>query len=734
MKISLHLIVKDEVKPVIELCHNAKPFFDGIFVTVSDKKALESLKKGLTGVANVDFRAWNDRFDEARQHNWDLGKDYDISMWLDADDEFDFDKIPALVSYLDEYDAVFLPYHYDHDENGNVIVKHWRERLINRRKPFYWKGWVHENLICEEQFTKKNINVPVIHKQDKNHKDSSLARNHAILTKAYQETNDPRYIHYLGISFFTMRDFERAIETLNEYIKVGGWDEEIYRSVLKISESYFMLGEVDTAILEALKAVSILPSLPMAYHLLSHYESQLDNHKEAIEWGKTALSKDDPVDSSIYDPTSKDRTILTMAISLFALGDYEDAYKLISKVKYIDTSDVIDTFKQKAEIVVLARVLPGLFQFYQQPSMLWSGIDEDVKYLPELRKIREAVTYPKTWDDKSIVFFCGKGYEEWGPHTLDKGMGGSEEAIVYLAPQLAKLGYEVTVYGEVSSPMDVDGVKWLPWNYIDRRDEFNTLIVWRMPQFVGQFNAKKIFVDMHDQLSAELVRPFENATYLFKSQYHKDQYPKVTNYKIIPNGIDVSQFGQGIGKKPYSVIYPSAYYRGLEVLVNLWPQVKKEVPEATLDIYYGWESWVSAEGEDAFYHRMTKKLKDGKKLGITEHGRVDHQTLANKYAESKVWAYPTEFPEIFCITAVKANLAGCKPVITDVAALKETGGPSADYIESDAIYNDQYSQEKFVKKLVKALKEEHNAKEQIKWAKQFDWSEIAKKWQGAIDG
>lgn len=730
----MHIIVKDEVQPVIELCHNAKPFFDGIFVTVSDKKALESLKKGLTGVANVDFRAWNDRFDEARQHNWDLGKKYDVSMWLDADDEFDFDKIPALVSYLDEYDAVFLPYHYDHDENGNVIVKHWRERLINRRKPFYWKGWVHENLICEEQFSKKNINVPVIHKQDKNHKDSSLARNHAILTKAYQETNDPRYIHYLGISFFTMRDFERAIETLNEYIKVGGWDEEIYRSVLKISESYFMLGEVDTAILEALKAVSILPSLPMAYHLLSHYESQLDNHKEAIEWGKTALSKNDPVDSSIYDPTSKDRTILTMAISFFALGDYEDAYKLISKVKYIDTSDVIDTFKQKAEIVVLARVLPGLFQFYQQPSMLWSGIDEDVKYLPELRKIREAVTYPKTWDDKSIVFFCGKGYEEWGPHTLSKGMGGSEEAIVYLAPQLAKLGYEVTIYGEVSSPMDVDGVKWLPWNYIDRRDEFNTLVVWRMPQFVGQFKAKKMFVDMHDQLSAELVRPYENATYLFKSQYHKDQYPKVTNYKIIPNGIDVSQFGQGIDKKPYSVIYPSAYYRGLEVLVNLWPQVKKEVPEATLDIYYGWESWVSAEGEDAFYQRMTKKLKDGKKLGITEHGRVDHQTLANKYAEAKVWAYPTEFPEIFCITAVKANLAGCKPVITDVAALKETGGPNATYIETDRIYHDQYSQDKFVKELVKALKEEHNTEEQIKWAKQHDWSEISKAWKEVIDG
>jgi len=734
MTSSLHLICKDEEKEITELCHNAKPFFDGIFVTVSDKKASERLKKGLTGVANVDYRPWNDRFDEARQHNWDLGKDYEVSMWLDADDEFQFDRIPALVDYLDEYDAVFLPYHYDHDEAGNVIVNLWRERLVNRRKPFYWKGWVHENMICKEQFKKINLEVPVIHKQDQAHKDSSLARNHAILTKAFQETNDPRYIHYLGISFFTMKEYEKAIETLNEYIKVGGWDEEIYRSVLKISESYFMLSEVDTAILEALKATAILPELPMAYHLICHYENQLENHKEAIEWGKMALSKKPPQNASIYDPTSVDRTKLTMAIAYFSLADYENAWAFIKTVKTIDTSDVIDTFKLKAEIMVLARVLPGVFQFYEQPSQLWSNLDRDIKYLPELRKVREAVTYPKTWDDKSIVFFCGKGYEEWGPHTLDKGMGGSEEAIVYLTPQLAKLGYDVTVYGEVSNAFDKDGVHWKPWEMIDRRDTFDTLVIWRMPQFAGQFKAKKIFVDMHDQLSKEMVKPFSNVTYLFKSQYHKDYYPDVTNYKVIPNGIDVSQFGQSIDKKPFSVIYPSAYYRGLEMLLKFWPEVKKQVPEATLDIYYGWESWVNAEGEDAFYKRMLVKLKEMKKLGVTEHGRVDHQTLANKYAESKVWAYPTEFPEIFCITAVKANLAGCKPVVTDVAALKETGGPNASFIETDGIYADQYSQEKFVKQLVKALKEEHNTKEQVDWAKQYDWAEVAKKWQEAING
>jgi len=37
-------------------------------------------------------------------------------------------------------------------------------------------------------------------------------------------------------------------------------------------------------------------------------------------------------------------------------------------------------------------------------------------------------------------------------------------------------------------------------------------------------------------------------------------------------------------KKPNSVGYFSSYDRGLECLLNMWPEVVKEIPEATLDI------------------------------------------------------------------------------------------------------------------------------------------------------
>lgn len=734
MKTSLHMIVKDEAEAVKQLSKQAEPYFDNIYITVSNTKTYHDLERlAVHPQIHIDYREWNGKFDEARQHNWDLGKSSDYSFWIDADDAFDFSKMPEIFAQLKEYDAVFLPYHYDHDENGNVIVEHWRERAINRRKNFYWKGWVHENLICEDGFNKINLYYPIVHKQNQEHKDSSLDRNHEILLKAAQETDDPRYLHYLGISFFTKKEYKDAIRILEQYIKVGGWDEEIYRSAIKISESYFMLGNVETAIMEAMKAMAIMPEMPTAYHLLCHYESQLDNHKQAIEWGKVALTKVMPENGSIHDPTSDDRTKLTMAVSFYSIGEYQTAYNFLKQVKTIDTSEVEPNFRDMAEVVLFKKMLPGIYRFYEKPEELFNNLKNDIKYLPELRKVREQLTKPQKWHDKSVVFFCGKGYEEWGPHTLDKGMGGSEEAIVYLAPQLAKLGYEVTVFGEVSEPQDHHGVHWLPWSYIDKRDLFNILVIWRMPQFAGQFNAKKKYIDMHDLLPSNVVKPYKDTTYLFKSQYHKDQYQNIDNYHIIGNGLDTGQF-KTAKKKPYSVIYPSAYYRGLETLLKLWPKVKEQVPEATLDIYYGWNSWVGIEGEDSFYKRMVNTLRGMEPLGVKEHGRVDHKTLANKYAESKVWAYPTEFPEIWCITAVKANLAGCKPVITDVAALKETGGPNADFIESDNIYNNEYAQEKFVNKLVEALKNEHNTKEQIAWAKQYDWDNIAKEWKGAFDG
>ena len=181
-------------------------------------------------------------------------------------------------------------------------------------------------------------------------------------------------------------------------------------------------------------------------------------------------------------------------------------------------------------------------------------------------------------------------------------------------------------------------------------------------------------------------------------------------------------------KKTNSVGYFSAYYRGLECLLDMWPAIRKEVPDAMLDVYYGWESWIALEGEDAFYTKMEQRFADLSGEGVTVHGRVSHRELAKAMRTIQVWAYPTQFPEIHCITALKAQEAGCYPVVTNVAALAETV-QSGDKIRTQRIYIDDYQKEKFVKKVVEALKEGKTGTP----VPDCDWSDVAQSWDNAIE-
>ena len=182
-----------------------------------------------------------------------------------------------------------------------------------------------------------------------------------------------------------------------------------------------------------------------------------------------------------------------------------------------------------------------------------------------------------------------------------------------------------------------------------------------------------------------------------------------------------------MSRRQHSVGYFSAYYRGLECLLGMWEKIRERVPDATLDVYYGWESWLALQGEDDFYERMERRFAELKDQGVTVHGRVSHDELAKAMRSTQVWAYPTEFTEIHCITALKAQEAGCYPVTTNVGALAETV-QSGTKIRTRKIYTDEYKQQKFIDAVVKALEEGLEGKP----IECVDWSDVAKQWDQVI--
>jgi len=188
---------------------------------------------------------------------------------------------------------------------------------------------------------------------------------------------------------------------------------------------------------------------------------------------------------------------------------------------------------------------------------------------------------------------------------------------------------------------------------------------------------------------------------------------------------------------PKKVIYTSSYDRGLEHLLKIWPDVVEAAPDAELHIYYGWFLFKKFYGDNpermAWMDNMNKMMEH---KGITHHGRVSQPEILERMSECGIWAYPTHFGEISCITAMKAQAVGCIPVVVPYAAL-ETTVQYGIKVEGD-IY-DPAVKKKFTEELISLLKDEKRQekirKEMMPWSKEwFTWKRVAQQWSDLFKG
>jgi len=180
-------------------------------------------------------------------------------------------------------------------------------------------------------------------------------------------------------------------------------------------------------------------------------------------------------------------------------------------------------------------------------------------------------------------------------------------------------------------------------------------------------------------------------------------------------------------------IYSSSPDRGLDTLLNLWGQITKEFPEATLNIFYGFEWWRSAieQRNDANEKRwMNDILANLNQPGIVNRGRVTQEVLAKEWIAADVWAYPTRFTETYCITALEAQASKTVCVCTDLAGLTTTVADRGILIAGDA-YTPEY-QAKFLQEVKSILtddgKRSYLTEKAYQWASKQTWANRAKEW------
>jgi glycosyltransferase involved in cell wall biosynthesis len=183
-------------------------------------------------------------------------------------------------------------------------------------------------------------------------------------------------------------------------------------------------------------------------------------------------------------------------------------------------------------------------------------------------------------------------------------------------------------------------------------------------------------------------------------------------------------------RNKHAAIYTSSYDRGLEHLLKIWPDIRKAVPDAELHIFYGWQLFVkfylNNPASMAWKARMDKMMEQE---GVTHHGRVSQPEMKKWIEKCGVWAYPTHFGEISCISAMKAQAWGAMPVVVNYAALNTTVKWGIT-VEGD-IYEPEV-QKKYTKALIAGLTDERQDEMRnpmMAWARnKFNWKNIAIDW------
>lgn len=186
-----------------------------------------------------------------------------------------------------------------------------------------------------------------------------------------------------------------------------------------------------------------------------------------------------------------------------------------------------------------------------------------------------------------------------------------------------------------------------------------------------------------------------------------------------------------VSSRKYDIGFFSSSDRGLDVLLMMIPAIEEKLGRKITSVWaYGWNAF------DLFHSKNSERMKwkwgvirDMDKVGMESKGRLTHIELAKLMKDTNVWAYPTSFPEIHCITALKAQAAGCQVVTSGFAALQETIKDPERSIEE--IHSKQTELDKFVERVVEALSTPRNEKqlaETSKWAKTHNWTSTASVW------
>jgi glycosyltransferase involved in cell wall biosynthesis len=777
-KISMCMIVKNE--PFLETCiQSFREYVEELVIV--DTGSTDNTPQVAKKYADV-FAVYTDcndpqtgmieDFSKARNHSLSLATNKRV-MWCDADDIIT--GMEGMSKFLDKCDNIYipnhvdcysimLPYEYAYDANGKCTCRHYRERIFSNKDLFRFVNPVHEVAVPQDGTRLAFANSDDFvykHQRQYGSKPADPQRNLRILKKyvAGAGANDPRQLYYIGLEYHNNGHVGEAIEVLTKYIDVSGWDDERVMACLKLVDIYQAMAQYKEALKWAFKSIEIcegwsegyLAAGRMFYFLAQNGgREQQRNWQRCIHFIKAGLALPPTKTLLFINPVEREVEIfkyLNMACN--AVGDVQGALDAVNE-GLRNQADPSLLFNKKLyenhlaiyQIGVSAETLRNNGQFDQSVVDLILSLANNRK---SVSAVKQEIPAPVSNGKYDIVFFIGPGVESWTPETVKhSGIGGSEMMAIEMTKRLAGLGHRVRVYTGcgVAGEGIYDGVEYLQTEKYQHL-QCDVLVVSRWaPAVADQFDvqAKLKLLWVHDVCangaSPELLNKYDKLLAL--SQWHKQNIMiahGLTEDRVVVtrNGIDLKRFAKQVERNRFKVVNSSSPDRYLAVLLDCWMAIKTRVPQATLDVFYGFKNWEFAAQHDPAQVDLINRLKAQmtlmKPVGVTFRDRVSQEKLAEEFLSAGVWAYPTWFSESSCISAMEAQAAGLRIVTSSIAALNETVGTRDILIDGD--WTSPEYQAKFVDAVVNALQREDDSDRVVlqEYAKNFDLDTLAQEWE-----
>lgn len=364
---------------------------------------------------------------------------------------------------------------------------------------------------------------------------------------------------------------------------------------------------------------------------------------------------------------------------------------------------------------------------------------------------------------QSIGLFLAES--PWGSideEAMGKGLGGRETALVHLAVEWAKLGYDVYAF----VPRDdhgirrVDNLRFIPNGYVVEMGvalDLDLFVSWENTQVLAEMREAGFrgvtAIEMQVAHLESEVPVSEVADHVcvlsdWAGRFFLKQHPDYAGRMLVfPNGVVTERFTRArahAGELPaeenqdasdFHFIYSSSPDRGLHHLLRIWPDIQTAVMSeyetgAHLHICYGAENFVAgsqwSHREDGLRAVEIRNLIN--QPGVVYHGKIGQNELASLMVDCDAMLYPCDTmspTETGCISIVEALAAGTPVITTDCDCIGE------DYDEVTAQVPLPFDEKAYVDRIIDTLNpEDYQARQEagIEFAKDRDWAVIAQDW------